>query len=300
MRDPRRGGGRHGATGGERGRAPSGSQTSNQLKPISSLQNERIKAVRALEMRKVRRETGLFVAEGASVLISAREMGWRPEMLIYEPKGAESAAVRRLISQSLDDGAEVLEVTPAVLAKVASKENPQAVLGVFAQTWADAPTLSGAEVPAEGDVWLALEEVRDPGNLGTIVRTVDAVGARGVILVGNCCDPFSRECIRATMGSVFAVPLVRQSREAFLAWRQGWPGDVVGLHLQGAEDFRSADYRDPVLVVMGSEGPGLSAELTETCSRRVKIPMAGRLDSLNLAVATALTLYQIRGPHLSL
>lgn len=266
-----------------------------QPKPISSLQNDRVKAIRALEMRKVRRETSLFVAEGASVLISAREAGWQPVTLVYEPTGAQSPAVQALVDEALREGAEVLEVTPAVLAKVASKENPQAVLGVFPQRWAAAP-----EAVAKEDLWLALEDVRDPGNLGTIVRTVDAVGGSGVILVGSCCDPYSRECVRATMGSIFSVPIVRLTKEAFVSWRAGWSGDVVGLHLKGTEDFRKARYNEPVLVVMGSEGPGLSDALTATCSRHVKIPMAGRLDSLNLAVATALTLYQIRGPHLSL
>lgn len=266
-------------------------------KPISSLQNDKIKAIRALDMRKVRREKGLFVAEGASVLISAGEAGWVPETLVFEPQGASSPAVRRLIDDALASGVEVLEVTPAVLAKVSSKDNPQAVLGVFKQRWTSAPVAS--EVAAE-DVWLVLEEVRDPGNLGTIIRTVDAVGAAGIILVGNCCDAYSRECIRATMGSVFAVGLVRMTRDEFLAWRADWRGDVVGLHLTGTEDFRQAACKEPVLVVMGSEGPGLSDELTARCSRRVKIPMAGNLDSLNLAVSTALTLYQIRGPHLKL
>ncbi len=269
----------------------------SQAKPISSLQNNRVKAIRALEMRKVRRATGLFVAEGASVLISAREAGWQPQTVIFEPNGGESPTVRTLVNGALREGTEVLEVTASVLAKLASKDNPQAVLGVFQQRWADAPSPAGVDVK---DVWLVLEEVRDPGNLGTILRTVDAVGASGVILIGNCCDPYSRECVRATMGSIFAVPIVRMSRDDFLMWRADWPGDVVGLHLKGAEDFRTAQYEPPVLVVMGSEGPGLSEELTAVCSRRIKIPMSGQLDSLNLAVATALTLYQIRSPHLSL
>jgi TrmH family RNA methyltransferase len=102
------------------------------------------------------------------------------------------------------------------------------------------------------------------------------------------------------MGSIFAVPLSRMSREAFLSWRAGWPGDVVGTHLEGSEDFRKVGYRAPVLLVMGSEGPGLSGPVAKACSRLVKIPMAGHLDSLNLAVATALMLYQIRGPELKL
>ncbi len=153
---------------------------------------------------------------------------------------------------------------------------------------------------ASGDVWLALEEVRDPGNLGTIIRTVDAVGAKGIILVGNCCDPWSRECVRATMGSIFAVPIARVERSEFLDWRQGWDGDVVATHLAASEDFRTAKYQAPILLMMGSEGPGLSDALNAVATRRIKIPMAGRLDSLNLAVATALVLYQMRGAQLKL
>ena len=266
-------------------------------RPITSLQNDRIKAVRALDMRKARRETGLFVAEGASILVTARQAGFKVRTLIYEPQEASGSVARDLIKSALADHAEVLEVSSAVLAKVSSKDNPQAMLGVFDQRWGVAPD---ANTQNADDLWLVLEEVRDPGNLGTMIRTVDAVGGRGIILVGNCCDPYSRECVRATMGSIFSTPLVKMQREEFLAWRVQWPGDVVGLHLRASDDFRNVAYRGPVMVVMGSEGPGRSAELTEACSRRVKIPMAGKLDSLNLAIATALTLYQIRGPHLSI
>ena len=263
-------------------------------KPITSLQNERVKAIRALEMRKTRKETGLFVAEGASILITARDNGFVPETLVF--RAAESAAARGLVTWALKEGAECLEVSEAVLAKLAAKDNPQSMLGVFKQRWGELPRPGGSG----GEVWVALEEVRDPGNLGTIIRTVDAVGAKGIILIGQTCDPYSRECVRATMGSIFAVPLIKTSREAFLDWRQAWPGAIVGTHLDGDADFRKADYKAPVLVLMGSEGPGLTPELAAACTQLVKIPMAGKLDSLNLAVATALMLYQIRGPHLQL
>jgi TrmH family RNA methyltransferase len=144
------------------------------------------------------------------------------------------------------------------------------------------------------------EGIRDPGNLGTIIRTVEAVGAKGILLVGASCDPYSRECVRATMGSIFNVPLVRMDAENFRTWLSGWPGDVVGTHLSAKEDFRALSYRGPVLLLMGSEGPGLSDPLAAACSKLVKIPMAGRLDSLNLAVATALVLYEVRRPRLHL
>ena len=266
-------------------------------KLITSLANDRVKAIRALDMRKVRKQTGLFVAEGTSLLITARDNGHVPETLVYQSGAASSGVTRGLVTWALKEGAEVLEVSEAVLAKLASKDNPQTTLGVFHQRLTAAPDPKSVPKTA---TWLALEDVRDPGNLGTIIRTADAVGVAGVILVGTCCDPYALECIRATMGSIFAVPLARLERDAFLALAKAWPGDVIATHLDAKDDFRAATYRGPELVVMGSEGPGLSNELLKAATRRVKIPMSGALDSLNLAIATALTLYQVRGRHLKL
>ena len=266
-------------------------------KSITSLTNDRVKAIRALDMRKERKETGLFLAEGASIVITAREHGFAPETLLYHADAAASGVTREVVTWALSKDAEVLEVSTQVLEKLAAKDNPQSMLAVYRQRWDEAPKPTKL---AKDATWLVLEDIRDPGNLGTIVRTADATGTAGVILVANTCDAYSREAVRATMGSIFAVGLVRQTREEFLALRAGWPGDVVGTHLEAKEDFRAARYKFPVLLVMGGEGPGLSESLTRSCSRLVKIPMAGKLDSLNLAVATALALYQIRGPGLKL
>jgi RNA methyltransferase, TrmH family len=265
------------------------------IQHITSLTNERIKAIRALEMRKERKETGLFVAEGAAIIESARQHGFLPKTLVYQTNMEQTPVHRELIATALKSNADVLEVTEAVLAKLASKDNPQSMLAVFEQRWATVPTQSNVPKTA---CWLALEEIRDPGNLGTIIRTSDAVGAAGIILIGTCTDAYSHETVRATMGSIFSVPLVRMTRDAFLEWRAGWPGDVVGTHLDGREDFRKAAYKEPTLIVMGSEGPGLSDSLTRACSKLVRIPMASGQDSLNLAVATALTLYQVRSAYL--
>ncbi len=262
---------------------------------ITSLQNERVKLIRSLEMRKVRRETGLFAAEGASVLAMARDAGWAPKMLAFLAGSAGAGIHRGLVVWALDAGAECLEVSEAVLAKLAAKDNPQTMLAVFEQRWASEP--SPADVSGHA-LWLALEAVRDPGNLGTIIRTAHAVGSSGVALVGASVDPYSREAVRASMGSVFHVPLLRMDLERFLAWAGKWPGDVVGTHLEAREDFRAVSYRAPTLLLMGSEGPGLSPELAAACTRLVKIPMAGGLDSLNLAVATALVLYEVRKTQL--
>ena len=189
-------------------------------------------------------------------------------------------------------GAECLEVSEAVLAKLAAKDNPQTMLGVFEQRWAESRRPTGVAGDA---VWVALEGMRDPGNLGTIIRTADAVGAER--------RPADRQLLR----SLFARGRARQhgldlQRAAGAHWRRrrSWLGPRPGAATSSArtstrrEDFRAVRYRAPTLLVMGSEGPGLSPALAAACSRLVKIPMAGRLDSLNLAVATALMLYEIR------
>jgi RNA methyltransferase, TrmH family len=266
------------------------------IRAITSLQNERVKLIRSLHLRKVRRETGLFVAEGASVLISARDAGWTPKILAFLAGSATTAGVQRdLLRWAEATQAECLEVSNAVLGKLAAKDNPQTMLAVFEQRWQSLPTPAAVDADA---LWVVLEGVRDPGNLGTIVRTVDAVGASGVVLAGACADPYSRDSVRATMGSIFGVPLTRSPLEESLKWVSQWPGDVVGTRLDARDDFRATAYREPALLIMGSEGPGLSPELTAACTRLVRIPMAGRLDSLNLAVATALMLYEMRRARL--
>jgi TrmH family RNA methyltransferase len=264
---------------------------------ITSLQNERVKMIRSLHMRKARRDSGLFVAEGASLLVTAREAGWKPKVLVFLAGSATGGVARDLVRWAEAAGAECLEVSSAVLGKLAAKDNPQTMLGVFEQTWKPLPV----PATAAGDaLWLGLESVRDPGNLGTIIRTADAAGAGGIVLIGPCVDAYSHEAVRATMGSIFNVPLARAGLQDGLQWVHRWRGDIVGAHLAGREDFRSAAYRQPTLLLMGSEGPGLSPELSAACTKLVRIPMAGNIDSLNLAVATALMLYEIRRERLRL
>ncbi|MEP0407015.1 MAG: RNA methyltransferase, partial [Roseibium sp.] len=141
---------------------------------------------------------------------------------------------------------------------------------------------------------------RDPGNLGTIIRTVDAVGASGVILIDDCTDPFAVETVRATMGSLFHVPVVKTSATQFKGLLKSWPGTVAGTHLEGSVDYRQPEYGESVLLVMGNEQHGLSDEMAAACKTLIRIPQAGQADSLNLAVATGICLYEIRRPHLKL
>ncbi|MBS0361700.1 MAG: RNA methyltransferase [Proteobacteria bacterium] len=254
---------------------------------VTSLTNPTVKAVRALHMRKERDETGLFVAEGLKAVIEGIETGHRPAILMHGPDAAAHPLAKTAVVATLAANGEVIEVTQDILAKVSRRDNPQAVVGVFRQAYQPLSTLEPPAAPC----WVALHRVRDPGNLGTIIRTADAAGCGGVILVGECCDPYSVEAVRATMGSIFAVPLYRASEAEFAAWRNAWPGSVVGTLLSAEVDHRQADYAKPALILMGNEQQGLPPDMAALCDVNVKIPMRGRADSLNLSVATGIMIY---------
>ena len=254
---------------------------------VTSLSNPTVKAARALHLRKAREETGLFLAEGLKIVTEAVELGHAPRILLHGPDAREHPLLRQAVRAAETAGGEVIEVTREILEKISRRDNPQTVIGVFAQAFTPLEALE----PGVADCWVALQAVRDPGNLGTIVRTADAAGCGGVILVGDCCDPFSVEAVRATMGSIFAVKIAKASVEQFLAWRQDWPGSVVGTLLSATVDYRQADYRRPAMILMGNEQAGLPPELAAACDVVVKIPMRGRADSLNLSVATGIMIY---------
>jgi TrmH family RNA methyltransferase len=259
------------------------------VRGVTSLTNPTVKAVRALHMRKERDETNLFLAEGLKIVTEAVELGHAPKILLYGPDAEGHPVLKRVVEATVAAGCEIIEVTRDILEKIAKRDNPQAVLGVFAQRF----TALSALEPAATTAVVALEQVRDPGNLGTIVRTADAAGCGAVILVGDCCDPYSVEAVRATMGSIFAVPVVKATVAEFLAWRESWPGSVVGTLLTATVDHRQASYQKPVLIVMGNEQQGLTPTMAAACDVNVKIPMRGRADSLNLSVATGIMIYAV-------
>jgi TrmH family RNA methyltransferase len=268
-----------------------------QVKEVTSLANPLIKDIKALALKKFRDQQNAFMAEGLKLIIDALDLGWQIRTLVFAKAGRGNAAVEKVAARTVAAGGTVLEVSEKVLVAITRRDNPQMVVGVFSQRF-----LALKDIRADnGDVWVALDRVRDPGNLGTVIRTVDAVGAKGVILVGDTTDPFSVETVRATMGSIFAVPVAKATTEAFLAWRGGFSGLVAGTHLKGAVDYRSVDFsRGPVLLMMGNEQQGLPESLAASCDRLLRIPQAGRADSLNLAVATGIMLFEIRRGALKL
>ena len=262
-----------------------------QVREVTSVANPIVKDIRALALKKNRDASGTFLAEGLKLVIEALDLGWTIRTLICSKAGRGKATVEQVAARTVAAGGLVLEVSDKVLSAISRRDNPQMVMAVFDQRLARLPEVR----PAAGETWIALDRVRDPGNLGTIIRTADAAGASGIILVGDTTDPFSLESVRATMGSVFAIPIASAGIEAFLDWRRTVDVRLVGTHLAGAVDYRSIDYRShPVVLLMGNEQAGLPDVLASACDVLAVIPQGGRADSLNLAVATGVMVFEAR------
>lgn len=163
------------------------------------------------------------------------------------------------------------------------------VIGAFAQQWSGLPAVFNKP---EG-CWIALDRVRDPGNLGTIMRTADAVGAKGILLIDDCADPYSGEAVRASMGAIFNVALVQTKSSELIDMAGKWPGQIIGTALLASDDYREVSWQRPLILMMGNEQSGLPDPLINLCTQLVRLPMHGRSDSLNLAVATGICLYEM-------
>ena len=268
------------------------------VEEISSTANPRIKSIKGLAAKKNRDREGLFVAEGQKLVTDALEKNWTVRTLLYSRQAVQDtklqSAVEALAAQVRSRGGDVLITNNKLLTSITRKDNPQAVVAVMQQMQTPLERIKAAG----NQCWVALDRVRDPGNLGTIIRTADALGAQGVILVGESTDPFALESVRATMGSLFHIKLVRTDETQFIKFCDDWKkqgGSVTGTHLKGAVDHREIDYaQGPQIVLMGNEQSGLSDALAGACSSLALIAMDGAADSLNLAVATGIMLFEAR------
>ena len=256
---------------------------------ISGFSNPTVKALRALRDKKHRKREGRFLAEGLRLLTDAREAGRLPETLVMAAGRDPHPLLEALEADVTAAGGEVIETTPDILAKITGKDNPQAVLGVFAEFDTSLAAIDRAAAP----IWLVAQALRDPGNLGTMLRTGDAVGAGGLILLDDCADPFSAEAVRASMGAVFTQAIAQTGWSEFIAWLRAGEGQLVAASLRDAVPYRGAPYAAPCFVLVGNESRGLPEDYEAACDLRVTMPMRGRADSLNAAVAAAVLAYEV-------
>ena len=257
-------------------------------KHITGFSNPTVKYLRSLRDKKHRKRAGQFLVEGLRLLEDARVSGRVPQTLVMA-EGREHPLLAPLEAAVTAAGGEVIATTPDILSKITGKENAQSVAGVFDE-WDTG--LAHLDRKA-ARIWMVAQALRDPGNLGTMLRTCDAVGAGGLILIDDCADPFSAEAVRASMGAVFTVGLAQARWEEFLVWLRGGEGQLVAASLRDAVPYRGAPYQAPCFILVGNESQGLPEDYEMACDLRVTMPMKGRADSLNAAVAGAVLAYEV-------
>jgi len=257
---------------------------------VTAFSNTTVKRLRSLRDKKARRSEGLFLAEGLRIIAEARDSGQIPEIIAFSPEGAKHPLAAEIIAATEAAGGEAIETTPEILSKMSGKDNPQMLLGAYRR-----PVTSLEQLDrTSSSLWIAAQALRDPGNIGTILRTGDAVGAGGLILIDDCADPYSVEAVRASMGALFTQQIAAARWPEFLQWLRSGAGQLVGTSLKASRDYIEAKYEKPCFLLIGNEQQGLPAEYEAECDLLVKIPMAGRADSLNAAVAAAVMAFQVR------
>ena len=256
---------------------------------ITGFSNPLVKQVRALREKKHRKRSGHFLAEGLRLLTEALEAGYTPVMLFMADSREPHPRVTALEAAVTAAGGQIIETNRDILAKMSGKDNPQTVLGVYRDHALALSDIDRSSAP----IWLVAQALRDPGNLGTMLRTGDAVGAGGLILVDDCVDPFSVEAVRASMGAIFTQKVVSAPWDEFLPWLRSGAGQLVGTSLNTQTDYQAVSYAAPTFLLIGNEAHGLPAGYEEACDTLVKMPMMGKADSLNAAVATAVMAYEV-------
>ncbi len=256
---------------------------------ISGYSNPLVKRVRSLRDKKHRKAEGLFLAEGLRILTEAMEAGHLPDMIWHAPESAAHPLVQALTRATEANHGEVFVTSPDILSKLSGKDNPGAVIGIYREILTPLHEIDRTSAP----LWIVAERLRDPGNLGTILRTGDAVGAGGLILIDDCTDPFSVEAVRASMGALFTQKIVVTRWEDFVPWLRSGAGQLVGTSLNTESDYQEPRYEIPTFLLVGNESQGLPEAYEAECDLLVKMPMMGKADSLNAAVATAVMAYEV-------
>ena len=259
------------------------------MDPITSRSNAKIKQMRALQQRKERDAIGLYLVEGIRHVGEAVAADAPIEYICYAPERLDSAFARDLIRQQSARGIPCYETTPEIFDSLAEKDNPQGILAVVRQR-----RVPLADLAPQNFAWgVALIAPQDPGNVGAILRTIDAVGASGLLLLDSGVDAYHPTAVRASMGALFWHPVASAAFADFAQWAASHAYRVVGASAHGRMDYRDIDYHRPLILLMGSEREGLSAAHMQACAELVRLPMQGRVSSLNLAVATGVLLYEV-------
>lgn len=255
---------------------------------ITSSSNSKIKFLRKLRNKKFRDENQLFYIEGPRIISEALQQKWKFKQVFYCDELISDQYSRQLIEQLFNIGCECIEVEKKVFESFSIKDGPKGLAAILQPV-----TYDLEEVERNFGLWVGLDRIQDPGNLGSIMRTLDSVGGSGIILIDQCTDPFDIAAIRGSMGAIFSLRIIKTDHVSFLQRIAGNSLPVIGTSDKAQSDYQEIRYWNNMILLMGSEREGLSDRLMEGCDTLIRIPMVGKSDSLNLAVATSICLYEI-------
>jgi len=259
---------------------------------ITSAANPLVKRVRLLADRKHRRREAAFVVQGIQPVWQAVEAGAGIEALIVAPDLMRHPGAVSMVAAQEAAGVRVARLSGELFGRITDRDGPSGLAAIVAMP--SVRSLGELRV-SSGSLFAALDSVGNPGNLGTIIRTASAVGAAGVILLGPAADPYDPAAVKASMGALFTVPVVAlPSAREFLDWARADGVRVAATSARASVSCWDADLSLPLAVLLGSEGAGLPDELLDAADVRVAIPMTGTAESLNLAVAAGILLYEAR------
>lgn len=257
--------------------------------PLIERSSSLITCVQRLRSREERERTGLFYLEGMRFVTQALHHHAKIEHLLVCQELLTHPYAQRLVHEQKKRGIPIVDVSRLVMERLSQVVDSQGLGAVVRQRWQRLES-----VKPRGELcWIAVETIRSPGNLGTILRTSDAVGGAGLILLGNETDPYDPGTVRATMGAMFTQRFVRSSKAEIIHWKRRQQYLLVGTSPGAPQDYQGVSYRTPLIVLIGEERKGLSAELQAMCDLVVRIPMVGESDSLNVAMATGVMLYEV-------
>ncbi|HKZ43873.1 MAG TPA: RNA methyltransferase [Anaerolineales bacterium] len=257
---------------------------------ITSSSNQVVKLARSLLQRKKRDESGLFLVEGIHLVSSLFEAGWNVYTILYSPELLSSDYGHQLVEQQEQQGTRCYRISPDLFRKISGKDNPQGIIAIAYQQ-----THKLEDLDTRIFQWgIAIVSPQDPGNVGTIIRTLESVGADGLILLDGGVDPYHPSCVRAGMGALFWKPILKSSYMEMASWAHSNGYQLIGTSAHAENDYRIlSTVKKPCILLLGSEQKGLSDEQLNSCDIVVSLPMRGHSTSLNLSIAAGILMYSM-------
>ena len=257
---------------------------------VTSGQNKYIKMAASLKQKKYRDELGLFIVEGIRLVEEAAKSNWLVETCIYTSEAQGEPRVKKILEQLKTKECRTIEVLKTVYDKASETKEPQGLMAIVKKSAHQLVDMLGKD---ENPLLVVLDEVQDPGNVGTIIRTAAAAGCTGIILTKGCADVFAGKVVRASMGSLFNIPIVEGvTQSEIISYLTQYKIDILATSLEGSRVYFQANLKKSVAVVFGNEGNGVSSHLLQESKERIHIPLVGNVESLNVAASAAVILYE--------